>query len=151
MDISEAAINKAKNRLDERSELVKWVVCDITGFKTDRHFDLWLDRAAFHFLTEESQITAYLKIAGDAINRYMVIGTFSENGPEKCSGLPIKQYTENQLNSQLQKGFKKIRCIHEDHITPFQTKQNFLFCSFKKQASTNALNHRYQRIVIWIL
>ncbi|MEO7215203.1 class I SAM-dependent methyltransferase [Mucilaginibacter sp.] len=134
LDISEAAINKAKARLGEQSKLVKWVVSDITEFKTDEHFDLWHDRATFHFLTRESQVAAYLKIAGDAISSYMVVGTFSENGPEKCSGLPIKQYTEDQLRSRLQKDFEKIRCINEDHITPFQTKQNFLFCSFKKQS-----------------
>ena len=63
----------------------------------------------------------------------MVIGTFSENGPDKCSGLPIKQYTENQLQGQLQQDFEKIKCINEDHVTPFQTRQNFLFCSFKKR------------------
>ncbi|MBD1395105.1 class I SAM-dependent methyltransferase [Mucilaginibacter glaciei] len=134
LDISEAAINKAKTRLGERSELVKWVVSDITEFKTDRHFDLWHDRATFHFLTSKNQIGAYLQIAGRSINNYMVVGTFSENGPDKCSGLPIKQYTEVQLQRQLKKHFEKIKCIHEDHITPFQTKQNFLFCSFKKQS-----------------
>lgn len=134
LDISAAAIQKAKARLGAKSELVKWVVSDITEFKTNEHFDLWHDRATFHFLTSKSQIAAYLQIAGRAINNYMVVGTFSENGPDKCSGLPIKQYTEVQLQSQLKKDFEKIRCISEDHITPFQTRQNFLFCSFKKQS-----------------
>nr|WP_294943638.1 class I SAM-dependent methyltransferase [uncultured Mucilaginibacter sp.] len=133
LDISEAAIEKAKARLGVQSKMVKWVVSDITTFKTDEHYDLWHDRATFHFLTGENQIAAYLNIAGNACCNYLVVGTFSENGPEKCSGLPIKQYTEDQLQSQLRKGFKKIRCIREDHITPFQTKQNFLFCSFEKQ------------------
>jgi predicted TPR repeat methyltransferase len=132
LDISAAAIQKAKARLGQQSKLVKWVVSDITEFKTDEHFDLWHDRATFHFLTQESQIAAYLKIARDTINNFMVVGTFSKNGPDKCSGLPIKRYTEDQLQNQLQKGFKKIRCIHEDHITPFQARQNFLFCSFEK-------------------
>jgi len=134
LDISAAAIQKAQARLGAKSELVKWVVSDITEFKTNDHFDLWHDRATFHFLTSKSQIAAYLQIAGRAINNYMVVGTFSENGPDKCSGLPIKQYTEVQLQSQLKKDFEKIRCISEDHITPFQTRQNFLFCSFKKQS-----------------
>ncbi len=134
LDISAAAIQKAKARLGAKSELVKWVVSDITEFKTNEHFDLWHDRATFHFLTSKSQIAAYLQIAGRAINNYMVVGTFSENGPDKCSGLPIKKYTEVQLQSQLKKDFEKIRCISEDHITPFQTRQNFLFCSFKKQS-----------------
>jgi len=132
LDISEAAIEKAKARLGKKSDLVKWVVSDITEFKTAEHFDLWHDRATFHFLTSDSQIAAYLQIAGRAIDNYMVVGTFSENGPDKCSGLPIKQYTENQLQVRLSKDFEKIKCIKEDHITPFETKQNFLFCSFKR-------------------
>jgi predicted TPR repeat methyltransferase len=134
LDISAAAINKAKARLGTQSKMVKWVVSDITEFKTDVCFDLWHDRATFHFLTNEDQITAYLKIASNLINSYLVVGTFSENGPEKCSGLPIRQYSEDQLQCQLQQDFEKIKCINEDHITPFQTKQNFLFCSFKKQS-----------------
>ncbi|MDR3694597.1 class I SAM-dependent methyltransferase [Mucilaginibacter sp.] len=133
LDISSAAIEKAKARLGKKSDLVKWVVSDITEFETTEHFDLWHDRATFHFLTNENQIAAYLQIAGKAINNYMVVGTFSDNGPDKCSGLPVKQYTEIQLQRQLNKDFKKIRCINQDHITPFETKQNFLFCSFKKK------------------
>lgn len=138
LDISEAAIEKAKTRLGQQSKMVKWVVSDITEFKTDEHFDLWHDRATFHFLTAENQIAAYLQIAGKAIANYMVIGTFSENGPAKCSGLPIRQYTEDELQNQLNKDFTKIKCIHEDHITPFQTSQNFLFCSFKRARTAGA-------------
>jgi len=132
LDISEASIEKAKARLGQQSNFVKWIVCDITEFKTDEVYDLWHDRATFHFLTNKKQISAYVKIASRAVVNYMVVGTFSENGPVKCSGLPTKQYTEDQLQNQLIKDFKKIRCIHEDHITPFQTRQNFLFCGFKK-------------------
>lgn len=132
LDISEAALNKAKSRLGPHSKMVKWIISDITAFKTDERYDLWHDRATFHFLTKKSQVAAYLKIAGKAVANYMVVGTFSQNGPEKCSGLPIKQYTEDKLQDQLNKDFKKIQCITEDHTTPFGTKQNFIFCSFKK-------------------
>jgi hypothetical protein len=62
-----------------------------------------------------------------------VVGTFSNNGPEKCSGLPVKQYSEESLTAELAKGFQKIKCVTEDHVTPFNTKQNFLFCSFKRR------------------
>lgn len=133
LDISETALEKAKNRLGSKSKQVKWIVSDITNFQPNEEYDLWHDRATFHFLTEESHISIYLNIAAKAIKQYLVIGTFSENGPEKCSGLPIKQYSEEQLQNRLSKGFTKIKCINEDHITPFQSKQNFLFCSFKKQ------------------
>lgn len=132
LDISEQALDKAKKRLGEKSKKVKWVVSDVTEFKPDTQYDLWHDRATFHFLTTPGQIEQYLTIARNNVTGYLTIGTFSENGPEKCSGLPIKQYNEEQLQTQLAKGFDKIRCITEDHVTPFQTKQNFLFCSFRK-------------------
>ncbi|MNL05469.1 tellurite resistance protein TehB [compost metagenome] len=132
LDISEAALKKAKNRLGEKSELVKWIVFDITTFQATELYDIWHDRATFHFLTNEDQIETYLSTARKAVSNYMVIGTFSENGPDKCSGLPIRKYNEEQLKSQLNNGFIKIRCIEEDHLTPFQTRQNFLFCSFKR-------------------
>jgi ubiquinone/menaquinone biosynthesis C-methylase UbiE len=134
LDISESAINRAKKRLGEKANLINWVVSDITEYHPDRKFDFWHDRAAFHFLTTEEQISKYLAIANQAIGAggKIVIGTFSENGPAKCSGLPIKQYSESTLTTLIKKWFEKIKCIQTDHITPFNTIQNFLFCSFKK-------------------
>jgi SAM-dependent methyltransferase len=132
LDISEAALAKAQTRLGIKNKQVKWIVSDIVDFKPKEHYDLWHDRAAFHFLTGENQVATYLEIASKAVDNYLVIGTFSENGPEKCSGLPIKQYSEMELQNQVSRYFTKIRCISEDHVTPFQTTQNFLFCSFKK-------------------
>jgi len=132
LDISETALAKAKTRLGDKSKQVTWIVCDITDFKPDETYALWHDRAVFHFLTLENQIADYLNIVSNAVSDYIVMGTFSKNGPEKCSGLPIKQYSELQLQNQFNKHFKKIKCLTEDHITPFGTKQNFLFCSFKK-------------------
>jgi SAM-dependent methyltransferase len=132
LDISEAALEKAKIRLGDKAAKVNWVVSDITDFTPEQIYDVWHDRAAFHFLTEENQVQQYLNIAKKAVNGFMTIGTFSENGPEKCSGLHIKQYSENSLQTALNDGFEKIKCITEDHITPFETAQNFVFCSFKK-------------------
>ena len=134
LDISRAALEKAKQRLGPRADKVTWIEQDITEFTPDAPFDCWHDRAAFHFLTTEAEISTYLSIARQSVtpNGYTVIGTFSENGPEKCSGLPIRQYSEDALTRQLNKGFQKIRCITEDHTTPFHTTQNFLFCSFKR-------------------
>lgn len=135
LDISEAALNRAKVRLGDRADMVKWVVSDIADFQPEITYDVWHDRATFHFLTLSSQIAKYLTIAERAVNGYITIGTFSENGPQKCSGLNIKQYSETELQHQLARGFQKIRCITEDHLTPFNTMQNFLFCSFKRQAN----------------
>jgi len=134
VDISEAAINRAKERLGKETDKINWVISDITELSTDKKFDCWHDRAAFHFLTAEEQVEKYLSVAQKHIadNGYMVIGTFSTNGPEKCSGLPVKQYSEQSLTALLKKWFEKIKCITIDHITPSGEIQNFLFCSFKK-------------------
>jgi SAM-dependent methyltransferase len=131
LDISEHALERAKNRLGEQSKKVKWVASDITEFQPTTTYDIWHDRATFHFLTTPEQISKYLNIARAAVKNYLTIGTFSPEGPKKCSGLDIKQYDEQQLESELSNGFVKIRCITEDHVTPFNTIQNFLFCSFK--------------------
>ena len=134
LDISGAALRKAQQRLGHRAHLVKWIEQDITQFQPVRAYDLWHDRATFHFLTTSSLVTHYLESARGALptGGYFVIGTFSENGPEKCSGLPVHQYSEQELTQALTVGFNKIRCITEDHHTPLNTLQNFLFCSFKR-------------------
>ena len=135
LDISTKAIERSKLRLGKRAKMVQWIVSDVTAFKPEVQFDFWHDRAAFHFLTTEDKIYKYVSIAEDAIknNGYLVLGTFSENGPEKCSGLNIKQYSEASMSARFEVGFDRIKCIQEDHITPFNAVQNFLFCSFKKK------------------
>lgn len=131
LDISENAISRAQQRLGEKAATINWIVSDILAFKPSIQYDCWHDRATFHFLTTSQQIDAYLEIARHCVKGFMTIGTFSHEGPTQCSGLPIKQYNEAELQQQLAGGFTKIRCISEDHTTPFNTKQNFLFCSFK--------------------
>jgi len=134
LDISEMAIERVKLRLGERAKEVQWIVSDITEFKPEQKFDVWHDRAAFHFLTAPEQIQKYVAIAKSAVRKFMTIGTFSECGPLKCSGLDIRQYSETSLAKELAENFQKLKCITEDHITPFGTKQNFLFCNFAVMA-----------------
>lgn len=134
LDISEKALEKSQKRLGDKAKKVNWVVSDITEFVPTTTYDVWHDRAAFHFLTTDEQVEKYMTTARNCVSKFMTIGTFSENGPTKCSGLEIRQYSEEKLTTELNNGFDKIRCIAEDHTTPFDTKQNFLFCSFKKQA-----------------
>jgi len=133
LDISSNALERTQNRLGEKAGKVKWITSDITEFLPETKYDLWHDRATFHFLTQLSQIEKYVNLAAQSVEKFLTIGTFSDNGPDKCSGLEVKQYNEEQLQNTLLKGFEKIKCITEDHITPFNTNQNFLFCSFKKQ------------------
>lgn len=132
LDISAKALDKAKKRLGDKAHKINWIVSDITEFEPDTTFDVWHDRATFHFLTTANEVAKYMDIARKAVNGFLTIGTFSDNGPRKCSGLFIKQYSEEALTAQLQNGFDKLRCITEDHTTPFDTTQNFLFCSFKR-------------------
>ena len=133
LDISEAALDRAKKRLGKKASKINWVISDVTKFNPDSTFDVWHDRATFHFLTTKNQVAKYLHAARRSVKGYLTIGTFSENGPDKCSGLETKQYSEQTLTAELQNGFEKLRCITEDHKTPFDTKQNFLFCSFKRK------------------
>ena len=137
LDISEKALEKAKQRLGEKAAKVNWIVSDITRFHPSTTYDLWHDRATFHFLTTPGQITTYLTTAKQAVKNYLVIGTFSDKGPEKCSGLDVHRYTEEELQQQLTANFEKIKCVTEDHTTPFNTVQNFLFCSFKRNELKN--------------
>lgn len=136
LDISEQALKKAQARLGERALRVTWIVSDVTEFRSLQKFDVWHDRATFHFLTTKEQIEKYVALAASCVNPdgYMAIGTFSEKGPTTCSGLHIKQYSENELEKTLTYYFRKIKCVTEDHETPFHTIQNFLFCSFRKAA-----------------
>lgn len=134
LDISSKALQKAKVRLGEKAESVTWVETDILEFDTKLRFDLWHDRAAFHFLTEKEDIARYVKIAGKLIKPggYLIVSTFSTNGPKKCSGLDITQYSENSIKKTFGNDFNLMRSFEEAHITPFNTKQNFLFNIFKR-------------------
>lgn len=133
LDISANALERAKERLGEKAKQIKWIVSDITDFKPDTKYDIWHDRATFHFLTSTEQINIYLSIVEKWVTKFLIIGTFSDKGPTKCSGLQIKQYTETTLEKQFDSEFEKVNCINQDHKTPFETLQNFVFCVFKKR------------------
>ncbi|SIQ21320.1 MULTISPECIES: class I SAM-dependent methyltransferase [Chryseobacterium] len=133
LDISAKALEKAQQRLGDSAGKVKWIVTDITDFEPTEKYDIWHDRAAFHFLTTPEQVSRYIGIAEKNVNNFIIVGTFSKNGPTKCSGLDIQQYDEESLSEKFEKSFKKLQCITEDHTTPFETIQNFIFCNFKKQ------------------
>jgi 2-polyprenyl-3-methyl-5-hydroxy-6-metoxy-1,4-benzoquinol methylase len=134
LDISETAITRAKERLGEASHKVKWIVADAADFKPAEKYDFWHDRAAFHFLTRDSEVESYIDAVQQGMkpNGVLVIGTFSTNGPRKCSGIDIRQYSEASMVEQLKKYFHKVRCFTTDHITPSGAKQNYIFCSFRK-------------------
>jgi ubiquinone/menaquinone biosynthesis C-methylase UbiE len=135
LDISEKALERAQKRLGEKAGLIKWIVADAAHFQPTEQYDFWHDRAAFHFLTAQTDIDNYISTVQKSIspNGYLVMGTFSENGPKKCSGIEIKQYSEKSMSALFTEGFELINSFTTDHNTPFNTVQNFIFCCFKKR------------------
>ena len=131
LDISEKAIERAKKRLGERAKNVTWIVSDVTDFKPDEMYDIWHDRAAFHFLTTPEQIEKYTSIVTHTKN--LIIGTFSDEGPLKCSGLEIRQYTAGEMEKTFGEHFELKEHFKDNHTTPFATEQNFLYCRFLKR------------------
>ena len=135
LDISKSALEKSKKFLGGQSNKVRWINEDILNFKTDERFDIWHDRAVFHFLKEENHIKKYVYIVEKNISDggHLIIGAFSENGPLKCSGLDVSRYSKKVIEKLFIKTFKLIDSFHFDHITPFNTTQNFLFSHFVKR------------------
>ena len=122
--------------MGKSADKINWIVSDITEYQDiTKKYDVWHDRAAFHFLVENEQIETYLSIAKINIKNegFLSVGTFSEQGPSKCSGLDIKQYSEESMTDKFKENFEKIKCINENHETPFKTIQNFTFCTFQRK------------------
>lgn len=135
LDISEKALERAKIRLGEKASQVTWIVSDINTFNPKQTYEIWHDRAVFHFVTNEEAIQNYVDRVENHVGGYFIVGTFSENGPLKCSGLEIKQYNETSFQQLFGAYFDNMGCFTEDHVTPFDTVQNFIFCSFKRRYS----------------
>jgi len=135
LDISKKSIEKAKNRLGEKSEKINWIVSDINDFVSNNKYDLWHDRAAFHFLKDSSQINNYVELANSSLNSKgkIILGTFSSNGPLKCSGLEISRYNSSSINEIFKKHFILLNHRISIHPTPFDTFQEFLFTVFEKK------------------
>jgi SAM-dependent methyltransferase len=133
LDLSEAALGATKARLRERAAQVHWIVADATIWEPVRTYDIWHDRAAFHFLTEESDRAAYiarlkrgLKVGGHAI-----IATFAIDGPEKCSGLAVARYDSASLGRTLGPMFQLLLTKRHEHATPWDSQQMFQFSTFQ--------------------
>jgi len=134
LDISSKSIEKTKQRLGKKSKLVKWVVSDIIDFIPDESFDLWHDRAAFHFLIQKTRINKYVDLVNNSVNSQgnLILSTFSTNGPLKCSGLQISQYNKNSISELFKEEFKLSYSETSVHQTPFNTNQEFIFNIFSK-------------------
>jgi cyclopropane fatty-acyl-phospholipid synthase-like methyltransferase len=144
LDISSNALDSSRRRLGERANKVKWIVSDITKFKTNERYDAWIDRAAFHFLRNDEQIKYYTNLTKQFVteNGYLLLSTFSNNGPEKCSGLNVKQYSKKDLTKLFEDNFNRERCVIEDHITPSKASQNFIYCLFKRRSGAGVWHNQ---------
>lgn len=129
LDLSERALAHAKARLGEQAERVEWIVADVTEWTTARTYDVWHDRAAFHFLIEAEDRRAYISTAVRALRPggHAIIGTFALDGPERCSGLPVVRYSPASLAEELGPSFKLVAGACHEHLTPAGGIQRFQF------------------------
>jgi len=134
LDISQASINASRKRLGSASERISWRVADITRVELDASaYDVWHDRAVFHFLTEESDRLAYVRQVARAVRRggHVIVSTFGPDGPTKCSGLGVIRYDADSLHREFGVQFRLLETSKELHQTPFGTFQQFLYCHCK--------------------
>lgn len=135
LDISDKALSLARARLGEKAKLVKWLEGNITSLDLPtQYYELWHDRAVFHFLTEAGQQRKYRDRLLSALKPrgHLIIGTFTTEAPPKCSGLPVQRYNQKQLENTLGGEFELMRHNKELHITPGGVEQMYLYCHFRK-------------------
>ena len=134
LDISDKALAAARTRLGARAERVTWIVADVTRWRPDASYAVWHDRAAFHFLTDAGDRTAYLAALRAALRPggAAIIAAFAADGPERCSGLPVRRYSPDMLAGEIGPEFLLIETADEDHVTPAGVRQHFMFCRFRR-------------------
>lgn len=134
LDISETALKRTQNRLQSQQTKIQWIIADITHFKTTQTFDLWHDRAVFHFLTDpqhrklyKEKLHTYLKPGG-----HLILSTFALDGPERCSNLTIVRYSLHSMIAELGDGFTLLETHNETHKTPSGKEQQFIYGHFQR-------------------
>ena len=132
VDISSNALKEVKDRLQNKS--LNFIETDILNFNSNDKYDIWHDRAVFHFITDSEGIKKYISLCNEYINKegVLIIGTFAEDGPLKCSGLEIKRYSVDQISDLFKETFELVESFKMLHKTPFDTEQSFSFCVLRK-------------------
>lgn len=139
LDLSAAALEVARARLGARAAQVHWQVADVTRADLPTQaFDVWHDRAVFHFLTDAAQRQAYVQTVLRAVRPggHVIVATFAEDGPEACSGLPVQRYAPDTLHAEFGAPFTLVHSERETHATPWGAEQRFIYCYCRTQAGT---------------
>ena len=136
LDISGNSIEEAKSQLSEKSGMVTWIEADITKYIFQEQYDVWHDRAAFHFLTKTEDRKKYINSLNQALklNGHLIMATFSLDAPPKCSGLSVVRYSPESLQKELGGNFHLAESFKEIHLTPSGISQSFVYCRFVRQA-----------------
>jgi len=136
MDLSAQALAVARKRLGEKASKVKWIVADAATWEPPQLYDVWHDRATFHFLTSEEEQRAYIDRLkrGLRVGGHVIIGAFAPDGPEKCSGLPVARHSAESLSGHLGQAFTLVDSRRHEHVTPWGAAQKFQFSTFKRIA-----------------
>ena len=134
LDIAPAAIERAKQRLGNRASLVQWIVGDMTALDNVGTFDVWHDRAAFHFLTDRRDRERYVRLLTNTVpvGGHAIIATFAPGGPTQCSGLDVVRYDGESLCRELGRGFDLLQSLPETHMTPWGMPQSFQYAVFRR-------------------
>ena len=134
LDIAEGGMAKARGRLGAIADGVQWVVADVTRYEPETPWDLWHDRAVFHFLVDAADRKRYRQVLEGAVapDGHVIIATFGPNGPERCSGLPVVRYGAEELSAELGSAFALRKSVIEDHRTPSGAVQQFSYCWFER-------------------
>lgn len=135
LDVSEAALAKSRERLGGRAARVEWIVADITAIDDVGVFDLWHDRAVFHFLTEPDDRGKYVDLARRTIPRggHLILATFANDGPTRCSNLDVRRYDAESMAAELGEGFTLVEQATETHVTPSGSSQAFFYGVFRRR------------------
>lgn len=132
LDLSSVALEKSRARLGSRASLVTWLAADVTTWTPAGMFDIWHDRAVFHFLVNAEHRRRYVAAMTAALPQdgHAILGTFASDGPERCSGLPVARYEPETLAAELGPWLRLVESLHEDHLTPTGRVQRFQFSRF---------------------
>ena len=135
LDLSANALDAAKKRIGAAASAVDWIVADATTWQPVKTYDVWHDRAAFHFLTDPRDRIAYVGRLRTAVasGGHVIIATFAPDGPEKCSGLPVQRHDSASLAAELGPGFDLVETRSQIHRTPWQSTQAFQFSRFRRR------------------